>query len=152
MNLRPWPWLIAAGIVAVGMRAFVRAYPEGAVAETNAPASRSDSSLPPALRARENDTGTGAAIADTGENRNPFHVETPPHASRSRPAARPQPRRQWTLTGTVDDVVAMIIDSAGVKHLLRVGESVGGATLIEVNGDHARLRDAGGEFEIGLQP
>ncbi len=90
-------------------------------------------------------------------------TKTPPdpfYGQRSKPVSKealyrppaPPPRRLYVLRGTVGDRVATLLDSVGAKHIVRKGEKIGSATLITIEGDRVRLRDAAGSFELLLEP
>lgn len=86
--------------------------------------------------------------------RDPFYGQRPrtqPKETLYRPPA-PPPRRQYVLRGTVGDRVATLLDSVGTKHIVRKGGKIGSATLIGIDGDRVRLRDAAGTFELLLEP
>jgi hypothetical protein len=48
--------------------------------------------------------------------------------------------------------VATLIDSVGIKHLIRVGDSLGGARLLEVHSNRVLMQDAAGRFELHPEP
>jgi hypothetical protein len=97
-----------------------------------------------------------ATLLDSKKNAvDPFFAKRPrakPKSTEHTAFKRPQPLRAFNLRGTVSDRVATLIDSAGTKHLLRKGEKIGSATLIEIDGNRVRMRDEAGTFELVLEP
>jgi hypothetical protein len=154
---RIWPAGTALVVLALGLQSWIRKYPrtDFASAAGDPAATAGDTALPAALRHSAAAADTQSAW-DTAHAADPFYRGQPRRPSGGtrisrRPPAAP-PSRNWKLKGMAGNSVATLIDSVGIKHLIRVGDSLGGARLLEVHSNRVLMQDAAGRFELHPEP
>jgi len=65
--------------------------------------------------------------------------------------AKPQPSRNFKLTGISGETSAILIDNEGRTVIVSIGEEIDGATVLEIKTDKIVMRDNAGKFEIPMQ-
>lgn len=113
---------------------------------------QSDSSAGPDSGLRESG---GPAAGAASRAPNPFRLAERPKprsAAVVRAPAPPPPPRLYRLQGTVGSDVAILTDNQGRRHLLRRGETLDSAEVVEIGPNRVRLRDRAGTFEVTLGP
>ena len=145
-----WPRWAAFALLAAGLAGYVRNYPLPRTVLPLGDGSALDSLIPPSGKRRDN--GLGLIEIDTALFRNPFQTRSRPgYDAGTSHSKMPSPVRRWKLKGTAGNVVATLVDSAGVKHLMRTGDSAGGVRVLDVHPSHVTMQDEAGRFELGLE-
>jgi hypothetical protein len=97
-----------------------------------------------------------AAAGDSAAPGNPFRLAAARPASAGTGggmrAPKPPPARAWKLKGMAGNAVATVVDSVGIKHFLRVGDTLGGMRLLEIHFNRVVMQDAAGRFELQPEP
>ena len=143
------PPAAALAVLILGLRAFLREYPRASVPGPRGPGFGGALSATRHFQPESLDAGIAD---DSAPSPDPFRLRPAASHPAGPRAPLPPPARKWTLKGTAGDAVATVLDSVGGKHLLRVGDSLGGARVLEVHAQRVRMRDAAGDFELELEP
>ncbi len=152
-GFRRWSLLAAIALLALGIKSFVQRYPGGRSLGSdgkNGPMVR-DTVWPAVLRFSATASDSALDASDTAPVPDPFRQRFSPSPAVTPKASVPPPARKWKLKGTAGDAVATVLDSIGTKHLLRAGDSLGGARVLEVHANRVLMRDAAGSFELDLE-
>jgi hypothetical protein len=142
-----WPALPAALILYLGLGSFIEKYPDF----SDRRHSRADfAGGPDTLLALARAAGTASeAATHSGTRDNPFRTGAAiPGKGHGRRPPAPPPPRHYLLRGTVGSGVATIINAAGQKLILKVGDAVDSAVVISIAPNSVVLKDRGGTFEL----
>ena len=89
------------------------------------------------------------ALAAPGAHAEPFDPTRPPADQVALAAeAGPGPDTVWRLDSVLSSPERRVAVINGVR--TRVGDRIGGATVLQIDKSSVRLREAGGEFELAL--
>ncbi len=153
-----WPLWISMAILFYGMQLFFQKYPNKLpVFKSDQAQNLHEDSLDRLLTQLTRDTVfSSLTFSDTLSRKNPFHSDISLNrvVNHSNPVelVKLQPMRSLKLKGTAGNQIASLIDSLGVKHLMKVGDSIAGIRILEIRSDRVFLQDASGKFELTPQP
>lgn len=150
-----WPAVPALLILYLGGVSFVEEFPRMASPRTARNAgSQGPDSLLASIRAADPGASANAAT-DTSTlavtRTNPFRPMHAPRMAgfpgRSAVRANPPPRN-FILKGTVGNNVATIINNSGRSRIVKTGDSIDSAEVVDIEPDKVILRDRAGKFEL----
>jgi len=148
-NGKNGPWIIALIALSVGVLAYVKKYPAQTLSLRAQPQWENDSLFSTLDRLILE--APALPIPDPAAIRNPFQAPSRPAAgNENQKHVMTSSLRKWKLKGTAGNSVATVLDSAGVKHLMRVGDTLGGVRVLEVHPSRVSMQDEAGRFELEL--
>jgi hypothetical protein len=148
-----WPALPALLILWLGGASFLEKYPRPAQGQrSHVDAAGGPDTLMAMVRAEMAEADLAADSILSAEDASPFRPIRPP-----RPVARsggmqvPPPQRNYHLKGTVGNRVATIVNLAGARMIVKVGERVDSAEVVSIEPNKVILKDRAGRFELLLE-
>lgn len=145
-----WPALPALLILWLGGASFLEKYPRPAQGQrSHVDAVGRPDTLMAMVRAEIAEADLAADSASATEEASPFRPIRPP-----RPVARsggmlvPPPPRNYHLKGTVGNRVATLVNLAGARMIVKVGEKVDSAEVVSIEPNKVILKDRAGRFEL----
>ncbi|HLP41217.1 MAG TPA: hypothetical protein VK465_06895, partial [Fibrobacteria bacterium] len=104
------------------------------------------------VRAEMAKADLAADSASAAEETSPFRSIRPPRiVARSGGMHVPPPPRNYHLKGTVGNRVATLVNLAGVRMIVKLGERVDSAEVVSIEPNKVILKDRAGRFELLLE-